>query len=82
MARGKCSKISNHLSFCSQIKCGLLVLELTKCLSEYITGKTMIKVLLKKQFVLGLCCLSRPFLQAVGARNFRTSSVYNYLYID
>ena len=50
-----------HFSFCSQIKCWCVGLEFTKCLSEYQTGKTLIRLLLQKQSDLGLHCLSKPF---------------------
>ena len=42
-----------------QIKCWLSGLEFTKCLSEWQTGKTLIRLLLKKQSDLGLPYLSR-----------------------
>ena len=39
------------------------------------TGKTLIKLLLQKQFDLGLHCLSRPFWQATSISNFRKFTV-------
>ena len=39
---------------------------LTKCLSEKQTGKTLIRLLLKKQSGLGLPCLSRLLWQATN----------------
>ena len=44
-----------------QRKCGLSGLESTKCLSPKQIGKTLIRLLLKKQSDLGLHCLSSPF---------------------
>ena len=54
---GKCSKILNTSFSVLKLKSGL---EFTKCLSEYQTGKTLIRLLLQKQSDLGLHCLSRP----------------------
>ena len=48
-------------SFCSEIKCWLSGLELTKCSSEKQTGKILIRLLLQKQSDLGLHCLSKHF---------------------
>ena len=42
-------------------------LEFTKCLSEQLTGKTLIRL----QSDLGLHWLSRPFWQASSVRNIR-----------
>ena len=42
--------------FCSQIKCWFSGLEFMKCLSEYQTGKTLIRLLLQKQPDLDLPC--------------------------
>ena len=53
--------------FCSQIECWLSGLEFTKCLSEYLTGKTLIRLL--------LFCLSRPFWQTTSVQNFPISTV-------
>ena len=39
-------------------------LEFTKYLSECLTGKTLIRLLLQKQSGVGLHCLFRPFWQA------------------
>ena len=47
--------------FSSQIKCWISGPEITKCLSEKQRRKTQIRLLLKKQSDLGLCCLLRPF---------------------
>ena len=52
------------------MKCWFLRLECTKCLSEYQTGKTMVRLFLQKQSDLGLCCLPRP-----SVRNFRTFTI-------
>ena len=61
---GKCAKILNTFIFCYQIKCWLSGLELTKCLSEKQTGKT-----------LGLYCFLKPFRKATSVQNFRTFTV-------
>ena len=53
-------------SFCSQIKCCLSGLEFIKCLAEWQTGKTLIRLLLQKQSDLGLHSLSRPFWLATS----------------
>ena len=37
-----------------------------------IAGKTMSRLILKKQSDLGLHCLSRPFQQAISVQNFST----------
>ena len=51
---GKCSKnLEDFFSFCSHIKCWLSGLEVHKCLSEYQTGKTLIRLLSQKQADLG-----------------------------
>ena len=63
-------------SFFSQIKCLLLWLEFSKCLSEKQTRKAMIRLLLQKQSDLGLHCLPMPFWQATSVWNFRTFTVY------
>ena len=55
-------KFRTLFSFCSEIKCWLSGLELTKCSSEKQTGNTLIRLLLQKQSELGLHCLSKPFL--------------------
>ena len=57
---GKCSKISNTFPFLFS-KCQLSELELSKCLSEWQTGKTLLRLLLQKQSDLGLHCLFRSF---------------------
>ena len=62
-------------SFCSKIKCWFSGLKFTKCLSEYQTGKTLIRLLLQKQSDLGLHCLSIPFWQVTSVQNFRTFTV-------
>ena len=33
----------------------------------------------KKQYDMGLCCLSMPFLQATSVQNFRTFTIGNFL---
>ena len=53
----------------SQIKCWFSWLEFTKCLSDYQTAKTLIR-LLQKQSDLGLCCLSRSFGHATSVKKF------------
>ena len=62
-----------HFSFsvCKK-KYWLSCLEVTKCLSEWQTGKTLIRLLLQKQSDLGLRCLSKPYWQATGVRIFGT----------
>ena len=60
-AYGKGSKISNTFLVLFSNTYLLSGLEFTKCLSEYQTGKTLIRLLLQKQSDLGLHCLSRPF---------------------
>ena len=62
-------------SFCSKIKCGLSRLEITKCLSELQTGKTLIRLLLHNQSDPGLFCFSRLSWQATTVQNFRTVTV-------
>ena len=51
-----------------------------KCLSEYQTVKTQIRLLLKKQFDLGLHCLSRPLWQASSVENFRICTIHVFFY--
>ena len=68
-------KFQTLFSFVSQIKCWLLSLKFTKCLYEWQTGKTLIRLLLQKQSDLGLHCMSRPFWQTAVFPNFRTSNV-------
>ena len=59
---GKYSKkLKTFFFFCSQITCWLSGLEVTKFLSELQIGKTLIRLLLKKQSDLGLHCLSMMF---------------------
>ena len=60
----------------SPIKCLLSGLELTKCLSEKQTGKTLIRLLLQKQSDLGLLCLSTLLWLATTVINFRTFIIY------
>ena len=48
------------------------MLELTNCLSEYQTGKTLIRLLPQKQSDLGLPSLYRPFWQGSSVLKFRT----------
>ena len=75
----KCIKFRILFSFCFQIKCWLLGLEFTKHMSDYQTGKTLIRLLLKKkQSDLSLLCLSRPFWMATSVQNFRMfTELYN-----
>ena len=54
-------KFQTLFFFYSQVKCWLSGLEFTKCLCEWETGKTLIRLLLQKQSDLGLHFLSRPF---------------------
>ena len=61
---GKCSKISNFSLFVLELLSGL---EFTKHLSELQTGKTQIRLLLKKQSDLGL---PRPYWQVTSVRIF------------
>ena len=76
---GQCSTILNRFLFLfSNKKCCLSGLEFIKCLSEYQTGKTLIRVVLEKQSDLGLPCLSRPFWQAASVQNFRTFTIHYY----
>ena len=44
--------------------------------TEKQTGKTLIRLLLKKQSDLGLPCLSRLLWQATTVRNFRTFTIH------
>ena len=54
-------KILNTLLFLFSNKMLVLSgLKLIKCLSEWQTGKTLIRLLLRKQSDLGMSCLSRP----------------------
>ena len=46
---------------------------LTKCLSEWQTGKILSRLLPQKESDLGLHRLPRPFCKAISVRNFRTS---------
>ena len=62
-------KFDTHFFFFSQIHY-FSGLEITNCLSEKQTGKTLIRLLLQKQSDLGLSCLSRPFWQATRVQNF------------
>ena len=48
---------------------------LQKCLLELQTGKTLIRLLLKKQSYLGVPCLSMLFGQAYRVRNFRKFTI-------
>ena len=73
---GKCSKIQTPFSFCFQIKLWFSGLEITKCLSELQTGKTLIRLLFQNKSDLGLPCLFRAFSQATGVRSFRTFTQY------
>ena len=63
----KCSKIASTF----QIKCWFSGLEFTKCVSDYQTGNTLIRLLLQKQSDLGLRCLSRPSGQAISIKKIR-----------
>ena len=65
----KCSNVLN--TFLSVFKAKMLASRVgtNKCLSEWQTGKTLIRLLLKKQSDLGLHCLSRPFRQATSVQN-------------
>ena len=56
IAYGKCSQISNTFFFLSSLM-WVPRLEFTKCLSESQAGKTLIRLLLKKQSDLGLHCM-------------------------
>ena len=71
-------KFQTLFSFCSQIKCWFSGLEFTKWLSEYQTGKTLIRLLLQKQSDLGLHCFNfcLGVFQATSVRNFRTCTVH------
>ena len=69
---GKRSKISKTFLFLFTNKILVIRLEATKCMSEKKTGKTQIRLLLKKQSDLCLHCLSMPFKQAACLRNFKT----------
>ena len=62
---------------CSQINGGTRNkgLDFINCLSEYQTGKTLIRLLLRKQSDLGLSCLFKPFWQATSVQNFRSFTV-------
>ena len=51
---------------CSQLKCWLSGPEFTKCLSEYQSEKTLIRLLLQKQSDLGLHSLSRHFCRQLA----------------
>ena len=64
------SKILNTLLFlfCNKMLV-LSGLGLIKCLSEWQTGKTLIRLLLKKSD-LGMSCLSMPFGQVTSVQNF------------
>ena len=73
---GKCSEILNTFLFLVSKKCWLSELELTKCLSEKQTGKTLIRLLFQKQSDLGLPCLSRSMWQEITVRNLRTFTVH------
>ena len=70
MAYSKCSKVSNSLTFLSANKMLAIIyisaLEVIKSLSEWQTGKTLIRRLLQKQSDLGLHFLSIPFWQAAS----------------
>ena len=55
-------------------------LEFTKCLSECQTGRTLIRLLHKKQSDLGLHCLYRPFRKATSVQNCTTFAVTVYLF--
>ena len=61
-------KFQAFFLICSQIRSWVSGLEIMKCLSEWQTGKTLIRLLLKKQSDLGLHCLSRPFQEARGGQ--------------
>ena len=76
----------NGLNFLTLFSFGFLIngslsgLELTKCLSEQQTGKTLIRLLPQKQSDLGLHCLSRPFWQPMSVCHFRSSTIYLHIY--
>ena len=73
---GNRSTISNTFLSLSLIKCWKSGVGLIKCLSEWQTGKTLIRLLLQKQSDLGMSCLSKLFWQATSVRNFRTFTVH------
>ena len=60
-------KFQTLFYFCIQIKCLVTGLEFTKCLSEQQTGKTLIRLLVRKQSDLGLHCLQIDLFGMFGS---------------
>ena len=68
-------KISNNFLFLFLKKFWFSRLKFTIHMSEQLTGKILIRLLLQKQSDLGLCCLYRLIWAATSVRNFRTFTV-------